>query len=68
MMQHLRDYCQLADHIHCLSPALITGKAKDGERWIERVDGKQTQYYYVQSVKAVAESAGHEPKQAILQL
>ena len=54
--------------INCLNPALITGKAKDGDRWIERVDGKQIQYYYVQSVKAVAESAGHEPKQAILQL
>lgn len=58
----------LAQSRHCLNPALITGKAKDGDRWIERVDGKQIQYYYVQSVKAVAESAGHEPKQAILQL
>ena len=48
---HLKDYCAFAEHIHCLNPASVTGKDKDGERWIKREDGKQPTYYYIQSVE-----------------
>ena len=62
MTQRLTEYCQLADHIHCLNPASITGKDKDGERWVKRDENQQQKsYYYVQSVKGAAKSTGQEP-------
>lgn len=64
MTQHLNAYCQFADHIHCLNPATITHKEHDGERWINRDENNQQKaYYYVQSVKAVGESAEKKPVQ-----
>lgn len=58
MTQHLRDYCQLAEHIQCLNPVTITHKQEDGERWVKRDEsGQQKTYYYVQSVKAAIEVA-----------
>lgn len=50
----LKEYCAFAEHIHCLNPMSITGKKKDGDRWTERVEGRQMQFYYVQSKKAAA--------------
>jgi hypothetical protein len=48
---------------------MITGKAKDGDRWIERDEnGKLVQYYYIQSAKAAAEAAKQEPVQQELAL
>lgn len=57
---HLKDYCAFAEHIHCLNPASVTGKDKDGERWIKREDGKQPTYYYIQSVEEYIK-AGQQP-------
>ena len=47
----LRIYCEYASHIHCLNPASVTGKTKDGERIMRRADGVMACYYYVQSVE-----------------
>lgn len=59
----LKAYCSFAEHIHCLNPTWKTGKKQDGERWVVRDDsGKQTQYYYLQSVKS-AEIAKQDPRQ-----
>lgn len=53
MTQHLRDYCLLAEHIRCLNPGSVTGKSKDGERWLKRDEsGRQKSYYYIMSVNA----------------
>lgn len=53
LAQHLKAYCELADHIQCLNPASMTGKHKDGERWQKRDEnGRAKNYYYVQSVKS----------------
>ncbi len=69
MTQHLRDYCQLADHIHCLNPVSITQRQKDGERWIKRDEcGQLKTIYHVQSAKAAAEAAKTEPVQQNLPL
>ena len=52
LTQHLKDYCELADHIYCLNPATVTGKEKDGERWLKRDEsGRQKNYYYIMSVE-----------------
>ena len=65
MTQHLTTYCQLADHIHCLNPATVTHKEKDGERFVKRDEnGQQKTYYYVMSAKAAAEAIKTEPVQA----
>lgn len=67
MTQHLNAYCLFAEHIHCLNPAIVTHKEKDGERWVKRDDNGQLKaYYYVQSVKAVEDAAKKEPVQANL--
>ena len=50
--QHLKAYCDMAPHIHCLNPASKTGKKTDGERWIKREpNGGQKTCYYVESVQ-----------------
>ena len=52
----LKEYCNLADHIHCLNPASVTGKSNDGERWLKRDEtGRQKRYYYIMSVKKAEE-------------
>lgn len=67
LTKKLKEYCALAEHIHCLNPVSITGKEKDGDRWVVREDGRQIQYYYVQSAKAAAEAVNKEPEQTELQ-
>jgi hypothetical protein len=43
----------LAEHIRCLNPGSVTGKSKDGERWLKRDEsGRQKSYYYIMSVNA----------------
>lgn len=65
----LKEYCNMAEHIHCLNPIGITGKKKDGDRWVDRDEnGKQVQYYYIQSTKAATEAANQEPVQQELPL
>lgn len=55
---HLKEYCQLADHIACYNPASVTGQKKDGDRWRKRdSSGKQHSTYYIQSVNANAGDA-----------
>ena len=50
--QHLKAYCDMSPHIHCLNPASKTGKKTDGERWIKReLNGGQRTCYYVESVQ-----------------
>lgn len=51
LTKKLKTYCKYAPHIHCLNPASVTGKAKDGERIMRRADGVMSQFFYVQSVK-----------------
>ena len=47
---HLKQYCQMADHIACFNPASVTGQKKDGDRWRQRDNtGRQCSTYYVQS-------------------
>jgi hypothetical protein len=66
--QHLRDYCQLVGHIHCLNPASVTNKGQDGERWLKRDDANLPKsFYYVQSVEAAA-ARPTEPVQTSLSL
>lgn len=70
LTQHLKDYCVLAEHIHCLNPASFTGKSKDGERWRKwDENGRQKSYYYIMSAKA-AESLNtmNTPKEQALDL
>lgn len=50
LTKKLKTYCEYAHHIHCLNPASVTGKQKDGERIMRRVDGVMSQFFYVQSV------------------
>lgn len=67
MTQHLEAYCQFAEHIHCLNPATITHKQKDGERWVKRDENNQQKsYYHVQSAKAAAATGKAEPVQSHL--
>ena len=52
LKQHLTEYCKFADHLHCLNPASITKKEKDGEQWRQRDENSNLKYYYyVQSEK-----------------
>ena len=48
--RHLKDYCEYADHIHCLNPVTKTGRKADGMPWVKRENGSQVRYYYIQSV------------------
>lgn len=67
MTLHLQDYCKLAEHIACLNPSTITHGKRDGDRWKKRDEnGQQKTYYYVQSVKALAEAEKPEPVQTNL--
>ena len=64
LAQHLKAYCELADHIRCLNPAIVTGKQKDGERWQKRDEnGRQKNYYYVQSVKSATNQTKTTPEE-----
>ena len=51
LTKRLKAYCDYASHIHCLNPAFITGKEKDGERIMRRAEGVLSYFYYVQSVQ-----------------
>lgn len=63
----LKEYCALAEHIHCLNPACITGLENDGERWRKREkSGQLRSLYYVMSAQAAAETAKMEPAQTEL--
>ena len=66
--QHLKAYCDMAPHIHCLNPASKTGKKTDGERWIKREpNGGQKTCYYVESVQQHAiDAATIEPEEQTL--
>ena len=67
MTQHLISYCQFAEHIHCLNPAIITHKEQDGGRWVKRDEnGQQKTYYYVMSAKTAAEANKTEAVQTDL--
>lgn len=60
--QHVKDYCLLAPHIRCYNPMSVTGKKKDGERWLKRdTNGKQQSYYYIQSTNT--KTTGETPQQ-----
>ena len=67
--QHLKAYCDMAPHIHCLNPASKTGKKSDGERWqkYEGNSGRKT-YYYVETERKFAEdSKKTEPEEQNIQ-
>ena len=67
--KHLKAYCQLADHIHCLNPASKTGKKNDGERWQKRENGNDPKtYYYVETVGhyEASKTAPHAEEQDII--
>ncbi len=54
--QHLKNYCQIAEHIFCFNPASKTGKKTDGERWIRRDErNKQKAYIFIESRKKYLE-------------
>ena len=63
--QHLKAYCDMAPHIHCLNPASKTGKKTDGERWQKReTNGNFKTIYYVLSEKQfLSESTHTEPEE-----
>ena len=62
LKKHMMSYCELADHLHCLNPAGITKKEKDGEQWRQRDEsGNPKYYYYVQSEKEFL--ANQKPKE-----
>jgi len=66
--QHLKLYCQMAPHIHCLNPAAKTGRKADGERWVKR-DGNDTRktYFYVESEnKHTEDSKTMKPEDPVL--
>ena len=52
MTRKLKAYCEFADHLQCLNPTCVTGKAKDGEPLVKRENGRQERYYHIQTVKA----------------
>ena len=68
--QHLKTYCEMATHIHCLNPASKTGKKTDGERWQKREENGDTlkTYYYVESVSqhVACGSTPHAEEQNII--
>ena len=49
LTQHLKAYCEYAQHISCLNPATVTGRKTDGEPWVKREENAQVRYYYVKS-------------------
>lgn len=63
--QHLKAYCDMAPHIHCLNPASKTGKKKDGERWQKREGNgsNKTLYYIMSESKFLLESSHSEPEE-----
>lgn len=62
LTQHLKAYCELASHIHCLNPASVTRRKNDGEAWQKRENNVLVRYYYVQSVaKAKAQQPPEKP-------
>ncbi len=63
--QHLKAYCDMAPHIHCLNPAAKTGRKKDGERWQkhEGNSGRKTYYYIETEQKFAEESKKKEPEE-----
>ena len=62
LTQRLKAYCELAAHIHCLNPASVTGRKKDGDAWQKRENNAQVRYYYVQSVaKAATQQTTENP-------
>lgn len=64
LKKHLMEYCKMADHLHCLNPACITMKEKDGEQWRVRDENSNPKYYYyVQTEKEfLANQAPKEPE------
>ena len=52
LTRKLKAYCEFAEHIQCLNPAVSTGKDTDGEPLVKRENGRQERYYHIQSVKA----------------
>ena len=62
LTQHLKAYCELASHIHCLNPASVTGRKNDGEPWVKRENNVKERYYYIQSVtKAEVQQPPEKP-------
>ncbi|MBR2083202.1 MAG: hypothetical protein IJ879_00960, partial [Muribaculaceae bacterium] len=63
--QHLKVYCDMAPHIHCLNPASKTGKKTDGERWQKReTNGSFKTIYYVLSERQFQSESTHtEPEE-----
>lgn len=57
VIDHLKNYCNFAEHIACYNPASVTGKKTDGERLRRRDEktGKQQTCYYIQSAGARTE-------------
>ena len=57
VIDHLKNYCNYAEHIACYNPASVTGKKTDGERLRRRDEktGKQQTCYYIQSAGARTE-------------
>jgi 5S rRNA maturation endonuclease (ribonuclease M5) len=66
--QHLKAYCDMAPHIHCLNPATKTGKKKNGERWQkhEGTSGRKTYYYIESELKYTEDSKNAEPEEQVL--
>ena len=63
--QHLKAYCDMSPHIHCLNPASKTGKKTDGERWQKREENgsNKTLYYIMSESKFLLESSRSEPEE-----
>ena len=63
--QHLKAYCDMSPHIHCLNPASKTGKKTDGERWQKREGNgsNKTLYYIMSESKFLLESSRSEPEE-----
>lgn len=58
--QHLKVYCDMAPHIHCLNPASKTGKKTDGERWQKREGNSDKKtFYYIESEHKFVEKTKH---------
>ena len=66
--QHLKAYCEMAAHIHCLNPASVTGKKKDGERWQKREENGvfRTIYYVMSENSFQSQPSKPDPEQQVL--
>ena len=64
LTRKMKAYCNFATHIHCLNPASVTGRRKDGERFIKREGDQTLQYYYVESNRAIATDNTLGPEQS----